>query len=307
MAKVYDIVPFFNELDLLEIRLNELDPVVDKFIVAESHETFGGGSKPYHLDENLVRFQKFSKKIVHVKIPYLLPKMGKTLRDANADVQQVRQVGREREAYARDVILKCFFNAVHPQPTDYVIVSDCDEIPSADAVLRAKAAISQSAFNAVRFKQYSFYYNVNTLIDYGRDICSRARMGTFAQLETMGVYNFRMLGNKVEEFPVIEDGGWHFSYFGGDITRLKTKVNAVNPFLKEYTLPKTDKDILNTILDRRDIHQRAAAFSQLPEQFSEIKYPNASGITLPDFLVKHPERFEHFYADFLRKKYRGLL
>lgn len=304
MAKVYDIIPFFNELDVLEIRLNELDPVVDKFVICESHETFGGDLKPYHFDENLIRFQKFRSKIVHIKVPRLLPPMTMSLREnkPHCTVEAIRKLGRDREAYARDIILKSFFDAVHPQPNDYVIVSDCDEIPSADAVLRAKVAIGQSAFNAVRFKQYSFYYNVNTLVDYGRDVCSRARMGTFAQLDGMGVYNFRMIGNKVEEFPAVEDGGWHFSYFGGDIGKLKTKVNAVNPFLKEYTLPKTDRDILRTILNRHDIHERPVAFSELPEQFSDGK-----GVVLPDYLVKHPERFQHFYAEFLRTKYRSLL
>jgi beta-1,4-mannosyl-glycoprotein beta-1,4-N-acetylglucosaminyltransferase len=33
---VYDVFPFLNELDILEIRLNELDPVVDLFVLTES-------------------------------------------------------------------------------------------------------------------------------------------------------------------------------------------------------------------------------------------------------------------------------
>ena len=34
--KVVDAFPFFNELDLLEIRLNLLDPYVDCFILSEA-------------------------------------------------------------------------------------------------------------------------------------------------------------------------------------------------------------------------------------------------------------------------------
>lgn len=33
---IYDTFMFFNELDLLEIRLNELDKVVDTFVLVES-------------------------------------------------------------------------------------------------------------------------------------------------------------------------------------------------------------------------------------------------------------------------------
>jgi len=45
MPKVYDCFTFFNELDLLEIRLNILDPYVDYFVIHESTETFSGKSK----------------------------------------------------------------------------------------------------------------------------------------------------------------------------------------------------------------------------------------------------------------------
>ena len=38
--KVYDCFTFFNELDLLEIRLNELDNVVDYFVLVESKRSF---------------------------------------------------------------------------------------------------------------------------------------------------------------------------------------------------------------------------------------------------------------------------
>ena len=45
--KIYDCFLFFNELDLLEIRLNELDEVVDYFVIVEGESTFQ--SKPKEL------------------------------------------------------------------------------------------------------------------------------------------------------------------------------------------------------------------------------------------------------------------
>ena len=47
--KVIDLFPFFNELDLLEIRLNSLDPYVDCFILSEATKTFSGLDKPLYL------------------------------------------------------------------------------------------------------------------------------------------------------------------------------------------------------------------------------------------------------------------
>lgn len=49
---VYDCFIFFNELDLLEIRLNELDDVVDYFVLVEANRTFQNNHKPYYFDEN---------------------------------------------------------------------------------------------------------------------------------------------------------------------------------------------------------------------------------------------------------------
>lgn len=38
----YDCFKFFNELDLLEIRLNTLNDVVDRFVIAEATRTYRG-------------------------------------------------------------------------------------------------------------------------------------------------------------------------------------------------------------------------------------------------------------------------
>ena len=42
---VYDCIPFFNELDILKLRLNILNPLVDKFIIEEATVTFSGEPK----------------------------------------------------------------------------------------------------------------------------------------------------------------------------------------------------------------------------------------------------------------------
>ena len=50
--KIVDVFPFFNELDLLDIRLNVLDPHVDCFIISEATKTFSGLDKPLYYEEN---------------------------------------------------------------------------------------------------------------------------------------------------------------------------------------------------------------------------------------------------------------
>ena len=63
--KVFDVFLFFNELDLLEIRLNMLYPFVDHFVINEATQTFFGSDKPFYYLENKERFKKFEDKIIH--------------------------------------------------------------------------------------------------------------------------------------------------------------------------------------------------------------------------------------------------
>ena len=63
--KVFDSIIFFNELDLLEMRLNILNDVVDYFVVTESPFTVSGNEKPLYYAENKDRFGKFNDKIIH--------------------------------------------------------------------------------------------------------------------------------------------------------------------------------------------------------------------------------------------------
>jgi beta-1,4-mannosyl-glycoprotein beta-1,4-N-acetylglucosaminyltransferase len=65
---VFDCFPFYNELDILEIRLNVLNEVVDYFILVESTRTFSGKKKELVFDKNKDRFSEFKHKIRHVVI-----------------------------------------------------------------------------------------------------------------------------------------------------------------------------------------------------------------------------------------------
>ena len=61
--KVLDAVLMSSELDLLEIRMNELDDVVDYFLIVESNTTFTGLTKETHFAQNRLQFGKFEGKI----------------------------------------------------------------------------------------------------------------------------------------------------------------------------------------------------------------------------------------------------
>ena len=61
---VYDCTQIYNELDLLEIRLNILDPYVDKFVIGQSRQTFSGKEKPLYFNLQDARWDKWREKII---------------------------------------------------------------------------------------------------------------------------------------------------------------------------------------------------------------------------------------------------
>lgn len=60
---IYDCFPFFNELDVLEIRLNVLYDTVDYFVITEADKTHTGRHKEYIFEQNKDRFANFWTKL----------------------------------------------------------------------------------------------------------------------------------------------------------------------------------------------------------------------------------------------------
>ena len=94
-AKIYDCFLFYNELEILNIRLHEMYDHVDKFVLVESEETFRGGPKPLYYQENKHLFEKFADKIIHVII------------EGHYEPQNPREYWKvwEREHFQRDQII----------------------------------------------------------------------------------------------------------------------------------------------------------------------------------------------------------
>ena len=107
--KVYDCFPFFNELDVLEIRLQELWDVVDIFVLAESNMSHSGKPKEYIFENNKERFAKYLSKIRRVAVE---------------DMPETKD-SWVREKYQRWSLIKGLTDVA---PEDIIITSDLDEI-----------------------------------------------------------------------------------------------------------------------------------------------------------------------------------
>ena len=112
---IYDCFPFFNELDILKLRLNILDPYVDRFVIEEATTTFSGQPKELCFEKNKDMFKEFLHKITYIVVD-------ENPTDVNAF---------ERDVFQKNHLIEGLKDATDK---DIIMLSDCDEIPSPKAL-----------------------------------------------------------------------------------------------------------------------------------------------------------------------------
>jgi len=222
---IYDCFMFYNELELLEIRLNELNEFVDKFIIVESSKTFTNQPKKLFFEENKEKFAAFKDKIIHI--------VTDEFTECNS--------AWECEIFQRNAIEKGLENC---KPDDIIIISDVDEIPNAKTLMNCK---NSEGIKVLKQKQYNFYLNyINDKETYW--------------LRGPRVLFYKDFNKSADEIrntqgQIIENGGWHFSFLGG-IQKVKDKVKSFShqEYNNEYYL--NEERLTSLILNGADIFER---------------------------------------------------
>jgi beta-1,4-mannosyl-glycoprotein beta-1,4-N-acetylglucosaminyltransferase len=231
MRKIYDCFQFFNELDLLEIRLELLYDHVDYFVISETNRTHSNNEKPLYFEENKHLFSKYLDKIIHIKedlpIDILSPIKKEESSKYNIQFNKIIDIfNREDEnglksypTFARDYIQREFnkLGLIDCNEDDIILVSDLDEIPHPDIISKIK---NDNLINhVVMMDCHNFYVN---------NICHTNWYGTtsfrYSDLENISLTHFRT-ACKGNNFIKIFNGGWHLSYVGG-IDRIKQKIQG---------------------------------------------------------------------------------
>jgi beta-1,4-mannosyl-glycoprotein beta-1,4-N-acetylglucosaminyltransferase len=282
---VYDCFQFFNELDMLKIRLNVLSPVVDKFVISEATETFSGLKKPLYYEENKEMFAEFEDKIIHVVVDDT-PEGGT----------------HERDTFQKNAVTRGLKDCTDE---DIIIFSDLDEIPNPNKI---KEIINNDfkEDKIYHFAQRLFYCYLN-MEEVSGNLLSYA--GEFEGVEHKKWIGTKMLSYKLLReqnlllgelrFPErkeigirVEDGGWHFGYMGGHGERdIKKRVQekVVSAAHQEYNSRHVLSNVTDQIKDGKDIFGRNAKFVRCEIDGSYPEYIRTHQDEL-SFLIMQPEQ-----------------
>lgn len=270
---IYDTFPFFNELDLLEIRLNILDPVVDRFVLVEATRTFTGKPKPLYYANNKSRFAAFADKIIHVVVDDYPP----------------FESPWTNENHQRNCILRGLTDA---KPDDRILLNDLDEIPRPELVREYAAKPGLFRFDLDYFAYFLNCRNVSDPhwkpakylsysdllhcldgkpVDYSDMLLPAVNQGTTPTMIR------RSSGFKARTIP---HAGWHFSSLGGG--------QAVLDKMTAFAHAEYDKP------EKHDIRQieRQIRSGESP-LYAIHTFAVPLDDSFPSYIVENRRKFEH--------------
>lgn len=278
---VYDCVPFFNEIDILNLRLHILNPLVDKFIIEEATVTFSGEPKELCFEKNKELFKEFLPKIEYIVV----------------DNSPAELTTHERDKFQKNALITGLKDA---KDEDVIILSDVDEIPNPKVL--EKIIDHFDTDKVYHLAQRMFYCYLNMEEVSGKLLSTTGEfpgverkmwLGTkvFSRksIPENGIIFMRESPTTAPEAVRVEDGGWHFGYMGssgaGNISkRIGDKVAAAAH--QEYNNQDTLAEAKDRLLLGQDIFGRSARFERVEIDGS-----------YPEYLLAHLDEYRYLIIE----------
>lgn len=280
MSKIYDCFLFSYSPDLLEIRLNVLDEVVDQFVIVEADRNWNGMYKGFIFtkEENLKRFEKFLHKITYVAIEDM-PEH-KFIEGDNVESAAYRL-----EQFNRNAIVRGLDSV---EDSDIIVVSDFDEIPRPKIL---KEIQKQKTKDVVLLSMTNFFYKLNSLNFNINKKETNSVVFNKKMLEKFSIsdlrWNFRQALHENQDeymdvaFDVIYDSGWHFTWVG-DKHFLNEKLNGYRH--QESRNLEGRKHFEEELQGREDYTEYGWTTNVIIDSF------------FPDYIVENQEKYSHLIS-----------
>lgn len=304
--KIYDCFIFFNELDLLELRLNILNDYVDYFVIVESAITFQGEDKEFIFEKNKSRFAKLENKIIHftvekyefdfANLPYIkkpesaddivLNKIYKFIDDC-PHFDKKTQFWWGNDFFQRECIWRALAVA-KPSADDLIIISDVDEIPNPETLVKIKHEILPGSLISLRQKEFCYYLNYYHNSDWIGTCCF-----LYASFQDVSLNSIRFSTKRDEGLSpqIINNGGWHFTSMGS-VDAIKKKIMSWGH--KELNTEATLKGVEYNVRHGYDIFRRPG--------FGKLVYLPIERGVLPEFLVENVSMFSNLIGSEIVKE-----
>lgn len=239
-SKIIDSFLFFNEFDLLKTRLEYYGSIVDHFVISECDVDFSGNWKGFNLNNHLIKTLPFSNKIILNQVSLDLSSMLWIVKKIRY-IQNKSKFLWKIQNFQRNSLLKKLLDF---SEEDIIIFGDLDEFPTHKSI-----EIYKNIQSPMVCKQLLFYYHYRYFVSEWQ--------GTILLRKNL-LHKFKLnkLRSLRDSFPVILDGGWHFSYFFSP-NEIKRKIQSIAEVEKLSIYKNINIDsIKNKIANQKDLYDR---------------------------------------------------
>ena len=267
---IVDASMYFNEKELIELRVKYLDDLIDCFVIIEADVTHQGKKKKWNFPEVLKNnLKEFSHKIQYHQIKIDVEKA-----ESEKDPRYKGNYGR---SWRIENVQRNFIrNACQKfSQDDIIIISDADEIASKEKISFVKSCDFKTVA-PIAFEQALFHLNCNYL---NLEQWIGSVVTTKKLIDKYEPQVFRTNKNRISHFT---DAGWSFSSFGG-VNKVIEKFEAFahEEFNKEKY--KSESHIIKCIKEGSDLFHRDIKSKKVDKNF------------FPKELLKLMERNSTFY------------
>jgi beta-1,4-mannosyl-glycoprotein beta-1,4-N-acetylglucosaminyltransferase len=271
--RIHDASLFYNEVDLLEMRLVELFPIVDRFFIFEGSKTFTGIDKISFFWKNMDRWAPYRSKIELV-----------TVSDwpESSDPWHHEFHQRNRMVLAASGL----------DQEDIVLFSDADEIPSRASVECLKSSKASSFAFEQTFSYFKFDYIAQNIPLHHSCWTIGERVGNLSGASINELRASRQarieesVTNNRDNLCVFRDAGWHASYLG-DEEFVKNKIRNFSH--QEYN----NSEFLESINISSIIKSHIDLYGRSTSKWSVAEKP----IKVPILVSSEPQRFSNYFVD----------
>ena len=270
---IIDTFPFFNEIELLDLRLNYLNNSVDKFVLVEGTKSHQGKDKKLYFEENKSEFKKFENKIVHHII------------DDYPPIEDKKKIDHFIYDYHTRNGIGFALEKLKTSSNDILLISDVDEIPNYNFFSKFRG-------NITVFKQYMLYFHLNLRCtgfeyDYGDGLWGGTKMLYLKNFTT--AQKIRNIKSKKygwwrfdkPKLDFIMNAGWHFRFLGDEETLFNEFKNRSIGYTEEKLNTYTQSDLKKIIQNQLEL-------------VGGEKYSKFDFLKLPNEVILNKEKYKKY-------------
>jgi len=195
--KRYDCIIYNGELDVLEMRLKELNEEMDYFIILETSYTYDGEPQEPTLKNELWRFKDYDDKIIY------------TVVDEPEEILDDDPY-YHRQSHHRNSITP-LLEYLNVKDTDYIFISNTDEVMDSRLIESNIFHYDYIEYEFLTLRMRHFVWNFD--LENNNYEISGTQMCTFNRLKEFGAQYFRDRSHWVDHF-LKTFRGWKLEFFG---------------------------------------------------------------------------------------------